>query len=131
MQRLLSIILLSYYCFGMYCLPLGDFSALKELPSMYRHCKATEDKDLTVFDFVTDHLIDIDCLFDKHDNGDEQKPHNPPPTNHQPQSQVFCSMIFSTYAFNKSFIPQKQTIRYKNNFYQADFVSCVFRPPIV
>ena len=44
---------------------------------MYQHCKATEDKDMTPLDFITDHLINIDGIFDKHDNGDEQKPHTP------------------------------------------------------
>ena len=41
---------------------------------MYKHCKSTEDKDMTPLDFITDHLINIDGIFDKHDNEDEQKP---------------------------------------------------------
>ena len=56
---------------------MGDFSMLNELPEMYSHCKATEDKDMTPLDFITDHLVNIDGLFDKHENGDKQKPHSP------------------------------------------------------
>ena len=48
---------------------------LNEIPEMYHHCKSTEDKDMTPLDFITDHLVNIDGLFDKHENGDEQKPH--------------------------------------------------------
>ena len=47
---------------------MGDFSMLNELPEMYSHCKATEDKDMTPLDFITDHLVNIDGLFDKHEN---------------------------------------------------------------
>ena len=59
-------------------MPMGDFSSITDLPAMYRNCKATEDKDMTPLDFITDHLVDIDCIFDAHENGDEQKPHTPP-----------------------------------------------------
>ena len=49
---------------------------------MYAHCKTTEDKDLSVLDFISDHLINIDGLFDAHNNGDHQKPHKPFNFNH-------------------------------------------------
>jgi hypothetical protein len=29
----------------MFMLPMGDFSALKDLPEQYRHCRDTEDQD--------------------------------------------------------------------------------------
>ncbi|MEO8085734.1 MAG: hypothetical protein ABI763_02880, partial [Bacteroidota bacterium] len=62
MARFISILILSYYVAVNLCLPQGDFSAVVDLPQMYRHCKSTENKDMTPFDFVTDHLINIDGL---------------------------------------------------------------------
>lgn len=65
-----------YYLIGNCIFLFGDFSKLTGLRTMYNHCNTTEDKDMTAFDFVTDHLVDIDCIFDSHEN-DEQKPHSP------------------------------------------------------
>lgn len=109
---------------------MGDFSVLQDIPEMYRHCKATEDKDMTPLDFITDHLINIDGVFDKHDNGDEQKPHTPNPTQHHGQSQV----TFITYfAFTIStFHPMEvKPVIPLVNFIQSDYISKIFRPPIV
>ena len=38
---------------------------------------------MTAFDFITDHLLNIDCLFDAHNKDDEQKPHQPYPLHQQ------------------------------------------------
>jgi len=75
MKIILSKFLITFYSLGTIFFPMSDFSIIENLPKMYEHCKATEDKDMTALDFVTDHLINIDSLFDNHDNGDEQKPH--------------------------------------------------------
>ncbi len=131
MHKVSAIILISYYLLGSLCLPMGNFSTLPDLLCMYRHCKATEDKDMTPFDFITDHLINIDCIFDKHDNGDEQKPHVPQPANHQLHAQIFCSMIFSNYSFDKLLFPQKPFNHFKKDFYHFDFITSVFRPPVL
>src|SRR5437868_5797201 len=100
---------------------MGDFSALKDLPGMYRHCKATEDKDMTPLDFLTDHLVNIDGIFDKHDHGDAQRPHNPPPTNYAPM-QIFCLMTFSHVNFIKPLEEVELTINYTDNYCNSDFV---------
>ena len=71
MKKGLTVLLLLYYTFGSLILPDGDFSVLPDLPKMYQHCKETEHPDLTIFDFITDHLLNIDGLFDAHDDGDE------------------------------------------------------------
>lgn len=75
-KKALSLFLLALYSFGTFCLPMGDFFMLKDISEMYRFCKANEDKDMTPLDFITDHLVNIDGLFDQHANGDEQKPHH-------------------------------------------------------
>ncbi|MBK9104061.1 MAG: hypothetical protein IPL92_05705 [Saprospiraceae bacterium] len=130
MKKAVNIFLLAFYSFGTFCLPFGDFSLLQDIPLMYHHCKTTEDKDMTPFDFITDHLVNIDGLFDKHDNGDEQKPHMPNQPQHNGQTQV----TFITYiAFS---ITQVQPIEVKPSipsvhFLPSGYISKFFRPPIV
>jgi hypothetical protein len=74
LKKVVNIFILAFYSFGTFCLLLGNFSMLQEIPEMYHHCKSTEDKDMTLLDFITGHLINIDGLFDKHEYRDEQKP---------------------------------------------------------
>jgi hypothetical protein len=129
MKKAVTIFLLAFYSFGTFCLPMGDFSTLNCIPEMYRHCKTTEDKDMTAFDFITDHLLNVDGLFDKHENGDEQKPHQPLQNHHPVQTTVTC---ISYFAFSISWLhpinatPPVNTM----NFHSSDYISKLFRPPI-
>ncbi len=77
MRRALSMLLLPCFLISVLCLPGGDFALFTQLPDLYQHCKATEDPDMNFVDFITDHLINIDGVFDKHAAGDDQKPHKP------------------------------------------------------
>ncbi len=131
MIKAINIFLLAFYSFGTFCLPMGDFSSLQDLPEMYQHCKATEDKDMTPLDFLTDHLINIDGLFDKHKNGDEQKPHAPIQYRHISQLVVFqLPTIISLKTANISFVEQSH-LYHSDNFVKSDYITKVFRPPIV
>jgi hypothetical protein len=129
LKKAVNILVLAFYTFGSFCLPLGDFSMLTGLPQMYRHCKATEDKDMNPLDFVTDHLLNIDGLFDKHDNGDEQKPHTPVPFHHHGQTIVTIvpCLIFSVAPFQHTAI---KPITPSDNFHPSDYISKILRPPI-
>lgn len=130
MTRLTSILLLTYYIFGTFCLPQGDFSAIAELPKMYEHCKATEDKDMTPLDFFTDHLINIDGLFDKHDNGDTQKPHSPVQFHRVHGHTNFVSQQLKV-SFVKPIALKSNFPIYTDRYYFSDYSPFVFRPPIV
>lgn len=129
MKKIINIIIIAFYTLGSLLLPLGDFSVLNDIPQMYQHCKATEDKDMSPFDFITDHLINIDCLFDKHDNGDNQKPHAPFQFKHQQIVNYFLSNE-SIIIINKSIIQSKLKPVYLENIYCSNFLSCIFHPPI-
>jgi hypothetical protein len=129
MKKAIYILLLVFYSLGTLFLPLGDFSFLQDLPQMYQHCKTTEDKDMTAFDFITDHLINIDSIFDKHDNGDEQKPHTPVQYQSLQQQTI--------YLVNEFEIPSTKPISLKNKFpdypeifYSSDYIFKIFRPPV-
>ena len=109
---------------------MSDFSKLIEIPAMYQTCKATEDVDMTPLDFITDHLVNIDGLFDTHDKGDEQKPHAPNRTLHFGQTNV-CLLSFFTFSilqFNK--YEDKPLINLVN-YFKSDYISKIFRPPII
>jgi hypothetical protein len=110
-------------------MPFGDFAFLKKLPAMYRNCKETEDRNMTPFDFITDHLVNFDCLFDKHNDGDEQKPHNPPQDKENSTYQ-------QVYKFEVNFVMvlfiQKQELNFTfiEHKHPIDFNNSIFRPPI-
>lgn len=130
LTRLISIALVTYYLLATFCLPQGDFSTIQDLPEMYAHCKATEDKDMTVFDFVTDHLINVDCLFDKHEKNDPQKPHAPIQLHHQ--YVYYCTSLkeFKIEECYGSFIG-KVVIPARQNLYLSDYSFSFLKPPIV
>jgi len=128
MKKIIGIIVLMYYSIGALILPLSDFSIIPDLPEMYSHCKTSEDKDMTMIDFITDHLVNIDGLFDKHDCGDEQKQHKP----FEHKVNIASNFIAIIYTSEIS-IPQKiidNNIVTYNQIYQYDFVESFLRPPI-
>ncbi len=134
MKKIAHIFLLIYYTFGTICLPMSDFSTLSDLPKIYEHCKATEDKDMTVIDFVTDHLVNIDSLFDNHGNGDEQKPHKTVDfTIHHTVCQMFQEIKTIEFKNNNQYVSYNQLkiSNYKNSLYSFNMMASIFRPPIV
>ena len=131
MKQLTVITLLFYYTLGTLCLPMGDFSILPSLPKMYQHCKATEDRDMTPLDFVTDHLINIDGIFDSHENGDDQKPHQPFQY-HNSVVQLFtpAAQEFAIPATLSHFEERKTAGIPADKHCISDYTSKKFRPPI-
>ena len=129
MKATLSLFIVSYYLFGILCLPRCDFSVLTDLPEMYRQCKSTEDKDMGPLDFITDHLLNIDGVFDKHDKGDEQKPHNPLQFRHTlTQTVFFPAQIIASLLIPLKFISQHSIL--EEIFSLSAYCSPLFRPPI-
>ncbi|MDB5119627.1 MAG: hypothetical protein JWN56_845 [Sphingobacteriales bacterium] len=127
-NRTISIFLLGYYLVANLCSNTGDFSAILELPNMYNHCKATEDKDMTPIDFVTDHLVNIDCLFDKHDNGDSQKPHLPLSITHKQTQTFFLSQVSQLKEAPVSITVIKSVFFYQCSYF-FNHHSYIFHPP--
>ena len=132
MKQLILILLLLYYALGTFVLPMGDFSIVSKLPKMYAHCKATEDCDMNAVDFVTDHLLNFDSLFDAHEHGDDQKPHQPF-QNQTNTFQLFIPVIFDfSLSKNNLLSVQRNKIHsISQNKVTTDFISRKFRPPIV
>ena len=132
MKIILTNLLITFYSFGTIFFPMSDFSVIGNLPKMYAHCKATEDKDMTPLDFVTDHLINIDSLFDKHDKGDEQKPHKSNDFTFHHSTTYFFQEI-NTIAFKNIKLLISSTVLipdYENSLYFHNPIFSIFRPPI-
>lgn len=80
LNRVIFILTSFYFLTGTVLLPQGDFSAISQLGDMYHHCKAVEDPDIDLVDFVTEHLLSLDDRDEKDDDADEHElPHNPMP----------------------------------------------------
>ncbi len=97
---------------------------------MYRHCRAKEDKDMTPFDFITDHLVNIDGLFDKHDNGDDQKSHDPSQAQRHGQANFTCITYFSLSLTNFYTVKVKPSIPLVT-FSPSNYIPSIFRPPMI
>jgi len=73
LKRFIFILTSVYFLMGNLLLPLGDFSALSQLPDMYHHCKTVEDPDMKLADFVTEHLLNLGEIFEENDEPDEHE----------------------------------------------------------
>ena len=132
MKQQIFILFSFFYVLGTIFLPKSDFSTLADLPEMYRNCKTTEDKDMTLVDFVTDHLVNIDSFFDKYSNGDEQKPHSPKHIHHYTVQTYFVQNeeLFNPLKLHAEFF-EITKLKYSDTFYTSDYSKSLLRPPIV
>jgi len=130
LKKTIYIFLFAFFTFGKVCLPLSDFSLLGEISEMYSNCKATEDKDMTPIDFITDHLLNIDGIFDKHENGDEQKPHIPKQSHHYIQTIISIIDSFD-FLISKFYYFEEKSSIHLMKFTLSDYITKIFRPPIV
>ena len=127
MKKTASYILAFHFFFAAITLPLSNFDLIAQLPQMYKHCKATEDKDMNFFDFITDHLINVDCIFDKHDNGDHQKPHTPFNFNIQNITLLFFQNSFPVISLY--FFPEEIKTFFACDLYKSPYHNSLFHPP--
>lgn len=81
MNQLLSIVFSFHFFLSGILLPQGNFSLLSYLSTMYHHCKATEDPDLAIPDFIEEHWLNLE---DKFDLEREQKKENELPHRNDP-----------------------------------------------
>jgi len=132
MKKVAVIVILCYYLLGSMILPFGDFSKLGTLHGVYTNCKATEDKDLNVFEFLTDHVIDFDCFFDIHEEAEEEEDH----TRLYHEYSTNTNQIFHeyyTFHFNRRpdiEVISKPLCSY-NSMYTFQSITSIFHPPAV
>ncbi len=132
LKKISLIFLLTYYSLGIVYFPMCDFSMIKDLPKIYQHCKLTEDANLTVVDFFTEHLIDFDKLLDEKETNHQEKPHQ---NQAQHISNSFVQVITAQpTTILKQFLyhrlSEKKYSKYFNN-YSFIFNGEILHPPIV
>ena len=131
LKKVIAISLFSYYLLGSILLPLGDFSTVADLPAMYKHCKATEDADLDVYEFITEHLIGVAVFFD--DNNHHKSDDKP----HKPFHSQFQHQLFQIFGKNEIHVFTKAIYFLENlthsSFYTSNYsfqtISSIFHPP--
>ncbi len=129
MKKSITILVLSFFCLGKLILPMGDFAILIDLPEMYAQCKTNEDVDMTVIDFFTDHIINIDGIFDKHNNGDKQKPHQPI-KHHNITQKTIIFKNYNAIKVSPYFVLKSEPAIPIMNYAGTDYTKNIFRPPI-
>ena len=114
---------------GILFLPQGELSTVVDLSFKYQYFKKTEDHDMSPIDFITDHLININGWFDKHDNDDEQKPHLPMTVSYTNSTiNYFICFIKLDFAVEQN---GKRNFENKNDLkYHSDYNTKVFKPPM-
>ena len=129
MQKLLGVILFSYFLSGTLLLPQGDFATLPDLPRMYAHCRDTEDHDLTIPDFIEEHLFVMDDLMGELPEP-EDKPHQPVEFHH-----IYAPVTIAVRQNLKIEEPSlpliRQNVPIVDDVFLSDYPSSVFRPPIL
>ena len=128
MQRLFVLLLFLYFSLGTLLLPQGDFSTLPDIPKMYAHCKATEDYDMDIPDFIAEHLFQINDLMGEVPDPND-KPHQPVQFHH-----LFSPITVAVRGFvvvaRQDFALEKNDRIVIDEKYLSDFPASVFRPPI-
>lgn len=132
-RKIATIFLFTFYLSGVMLFPMGDFSCMRDLPEMFRHCRDTEDPDLNVFEFLTEHVSAIGQLIEGMDHDDEEeddKPHVPVAYHSQVQInytvQRFAAKLDKpVISIPKVFAPVTEQV------YISTYTASIFRPPIV
>jgi len=129
MQKLFGIVLLFYFVSGTLLLPQGDFSTLPDLPKMYAHCKETEDHDLNIPDFISEHLFMMDDLLGEQPEPDD-KPHQPVQFHHK-YSPVTIALRQVLAFVEPPIVLKRHQANVTDDVYLSDYPTSVFRPPIL
>jgi hypothetical protein len=134
-KQLVNLLLLAFYCFGIFCLPMGDFSVIKDLPGMYRHCKTNEEADLTISEFLFEHVSGVGQLWEGFEHEfiePEEKgnnEHTPLPYNFE-QQQIVCIYYSAKVPSLRHFkAADLAPIAYQRS-YASRYVCYIFRPPM-
>ena len=127
--KTLTALLLFYFMAGTLFLPEGDFSTLPDMPKMYANCKALEDPDMDLPDFITEHLLSVDGLLGQEIPEPGDKPHQPIQFHHQ-----FVQISTVARQFNielqQPATGEHQLTAQIDDVYLRGYTVAVFRPPI-
>lgn len=103
---------------------------------MFRHCQATEDKDLNAVEFLFEHVSGLGQLIEETEHEfeaeeeDGDKPHAPVQFNFEQQQQIICVCHSVKMPALKPLaaLPVNPALTHK--VYISNYISNIFRPPI-
>lgn len=130
-QRIRSffcVLLMLCFFISTVSVPESDFTLMAQLPALYHHCMETEDKNMNFIDFITDHLINADGVFNTHDAGDGQKPHRPFAFGHL-QHMVAYEPVYSNVNIAIPSFQHASIYLLRAACVHSDYISYMFHPP--
>lgn len=124
-----AVILGLFFLAGSCILPLGDFSLMNDLPSMYKsYCKLTKEEP-DVLDFIGDYLMGGKDLLG-HNKGD--KPESPAsPIQYQHQAGI--SLFYVAQTVELGLKTEPAAIEYPNRvqtLHLSEYHGELLRPPL-
>lgn len=117
---------LAYYSIGSIVLPSADFSIIPHLQELYTHCKETEDPDMNMADFITEHLMNLEGHESEEEEG--ERPHEP--FDHKVNSSFSFFVYHPVTEISQVTASNSIRIVTPGKIYSFDFVGNIFRPPI-
>ncbi len=129
LKSLITSFLACYFLLGSTILPLGDFSLMADLPSMYRSYSEITAEKPDIIDFIGDYVMGGKELFGHNKHDAPLKPDGS--TQFQHQATSFLYFTFISYQVHSK--PQEllsKPIITAFMFFPSDYQCKTFRPPI-
>ena len=136
-RKIPIILFILFYSAGTLLCPMGDFSCTKNIAQEYNQCKG-EDADIDAFDFVFEHLLNLESLFDQFETKTPEEKNDKP---HQPFQQIQSlsqmPVVVSKHLHIESgpaYVASYQRAVYplcKDDLIPSGFLTEVFHPPSV
>lgn len=122
-------IVAAYFLCGQLIFPLGDFSLMRDLGSMYHKYKTIESaKEASLADFVFDYLLHGETLFGQNTNEAPSKDYGLVQFVHQANPISFILVVF---LFSLSEISDQKSNYsiFIADYFSDGFLTQLFRPP--
>ena len=129
-KRMITLCMACFLLGGSIFLPLGDFSLLRDIPSMYRnYSKIASPDELGMLDFIGDYMLHGKDLFGHNVHDKAQTPSNNVQFRH-PANPL--SVVFQTNPSNVLFVPElKKNYKPCNKItIPAEYPETLYRPPL-
>lgn len=133
MKNAFKIFILFCYSLVSLFLSMDDILTLQDMPIMYQNCKEHQQHDISSLDFITDHLINIDGIFYKHNHEGEQEPHKDFHFTHRHSVTIYFQELKKIEFNNVNPILENKIIifKYIKLNYSFNPFNSAFRPPII
>lgn len=130
LNKLVTYFLSCLFLTGSILLPLGDFSLMQDIPSMYRnYVHITTQEELSVTDFIGDYLLHGKEIFGHNGHDKAENDGNRVQFQHQanPLNVVFFKSCFCVVNVAENWVKH---LVYRKRSATCEFHDELFRPPL-